>query len=140
MKILKQGIIDTSECTCERCQAKLEYTTKDIIGSGKIINTGGSDWLDAPIIQKEWPTLVKKAIKKYKDMYVATGYFAKREGYIECPCCGNHITFDEFPVQVAVLPSEATNEEGEIVYDEVINIPNTAVSLLKKHYEEFTRK
>ena len=29
MKIIKQGIIETSQCTCPRCHAELEYSSSD---------------------------------------------------------------------------------------------------------------
>ena len=141
MKILRQGIIETSVCTCDRCQAKLEYTTADIIGTGKIIPIeDSSDWVDHPIIQDSWPKYVKEILKKYGDDYVAYGYFAKRDGYIECPCCGQKIEFNNFPVQTEVYPGEAVSEDGEIIRDKVISIPGTVVQVLKEHYNEFNHK
>lgn len=139
MKVLKQGIIETSRCTCDRCQAKLEYTTKDIIGSTEIvpINDPYLDWVDCPIIQDSWPKFVKDILKKYKKEYAASGYFATRKGYIECPCCGQKIKLGMFPVQTEVYPGEAVSEDGEIIQNKVISIPDTPVRLLKKHYDEF---
>lgn len=141
MKILKQGIIENGICTCERCFAKLEYSTKDIIGSGKIIPSSNSeDWLDYPVIQYSWPEYVKDILIKYKEKYVATGYFAKREGYIECPCCGNKITFDKFLVQTSVYPGDSVGADGDIDLKKTILIPNTNVRLLISHYKEFYKK
>lgn len=139
MKILKQGIIKNGICTCERCFAELEYSTEDIIGSGKIISDS-KDWLDYPIIQDSWPEYVKDILIKYKEKYVATGYFAKREGYIECPCCGNKITLEEFPVQTLVYPGDSVGTDGDIDLNKTILIPNTNVRLLISHYKEFYKK
>ena len=140
MKVLKEGIIETSRCICDRCQAELEYTTKDIIGSTEIVPVDDEylDWVDYPIIQDSWPEYVKDILEKYKKEYAASGYFATRNGYVECPCCGQKIKLGMFPVQTEVYPEEAI-VDGRIRYDKTILIPGTGnvVHLLKKHYDEF---
>lgn len=138
MKILREGNINTGICICERCNARLEYTTKDIIGSGKLIaDSTISDWVDFPIIQHSWSKYVKDILTKYKDDYVACGYFAKREGYIECPCCGNKIEFKSSPIQTSVYPGSTVTEDGDIDISQVVVVEGI-VKLLKSHYNEFT--
>lgn len=137
MKILREGNISTGICICERCNAKLEYTTEDIIGSGKLITDSTlGDWVDYPVIQYTWPKYIKDILTKYKDYYVAMGYFAKRDGYIECPCCGNKIEFDSVTIQTSVYPGSAVTEDGDIDISQVIVVEGI-VKLLKSHYNEF---
>lgn len=139
MKVLKQGVLETSICTCERCFAELEYTLNDIVGTGKLTAVFDSDWVDKPVIQDSWPKYVKAILKKYGDNYVAYGHFAKRDGYVECPCCGNKIYLEQFPVQTSVYPGNALSEDGEVIKSEVIQIPHTPVEVLISHYNEFTK-